>query len=171
MKAAPLIFLLASVCPFHAGADLSAVPVFQNIDIQKLAGKWYPVANTVETTQSKNSVPFENSLEPCNAEDMLFKMRRIKNGRCEIVEALVQHTSEPGIYTIPLTQETVRFMHVEYESFFMVHITRNDVYNLYLESKTRRPSRKVKRKFRKLARTLGFDVNRITYANLADSCP
>ncbi|KAL8174229.1 UNVERIFIED_CONTAM: hypothetical protein K2H54_040644 [Gekko kuhli] len=167
MKAILLIILLASICLLHARADITDVPVHPDFDAQKLAGTWYPIAVVLKNREPVNTIPLDDVIEPSAEGDLVLKMRYIKDGECQVTDVEVMHTDQPGVFTVPATSETVRMVDVDYESYHIVHVVVNDSYSMYLLSRKRKPLRGVKKIFRKLAKTLGFDVDQITYENLA----
>ncbi|XP_015272269.1 PREDICTED: epididymal secretory protein 4-like [Gekko japonicus] len=167
MKTTLLIILLASIYLLHARADVTDVPVYPDFDVHKLAGIWYPIAVVLKNREPVNTIPIDNVVEPSDAGDLVLKMRYIKDGACQVTDVNVVHTDQAGVFTVPATSETVRMVDVDYESYHIVHVVVKDSYSLYLLSRTREPSDDVKTKFKELAETLGFDVNKIIYENLA----
>ncbi|XP_054854430.1 epididymal secretory protein 4-like [Eublepharis macularius] len=168
MKSALLITVLASICLLSNAAD---IPVYPNFNVQKLAGTWYRIADVVKGKERTNTKPIDDVVEPSEEGDMVLRMRYIQDGKCKVTPVHLSHTDKPGIFTIPASNEIVHMVDVRYESYHIVHVEQNGTYSLYLLSRKRKVANNVRRKFKTLAKTLGFDVNHIINVRLADSCP
>ncbi|XP_060107330.1 epididymal secretory protein 4-like [Heteronotia binoei] len=176
MKAAFLIILLASVCLLHAGAedtrtDDNKIPIFPSFDVQKVAGTWYRIAVALRNIEPMKVISFDDILLPTDTGDLIFIMRYVVDEVCKAATIKVLHTDQPGVFTVPATNETIKMVDVVYKKYYIVYVQGKNSNSMYLLSRKREVSDDIMTKFKDAAVSLGFDVNQISNEQLAESCP
>ncbi|XP_042333755.1 epididymal secretory protein 4-like [Sceloporus undulatus] len=159
-----LSLTLAWLC--SVGADTN-VPVVENLDVQKLAGKWYPII-----TAKREFMPRPNyayTIEPSENGDILLKVEIPRFGTCKI-QKVVLHTVSPSVFSMDEGLTTIRIVDTDYDTYLIIHFTSEKLVYLNLQGRQKDVLDHVKRKFMAFVEKLEFNPERLFYRHDMDLC-
>ncbi|XP_062815906.1 epididymal secretory protein 4-like [Anolis carolinensis] len=124
-KETSILLLVASLVAFsHAFFE---IPVFGDVDLTKLAGKWYPVM-TVKRDPSEKPT-YAHTMEPLEDGDVLVKVEIPQKGGC-VLKKVSLSTVGPGVFSALGGQ--VVLMDTDYTTYHFVYSTTGDALELHL---------------------------------------
>nr|XP_060613678.1 epididymal secretory protein 4-like [Anolis sagrei ordinatus] len=144
----PLALLLLGL-PFLAFAE--DVPVMTDVDVTKLAGKWYPVK-----TMKAGSDPIEIyafTLEPTADGSIITNVEIPKDGVCTIKKTTGTKKS-PGVFTSSDGEATI--MDTDYKTYLFTHLSTGNLRVLELYGRKKKVPKKIKKKFKALVKKVGL---------------
>ncbi|XP_067328337.1 beta-lactoglobulin-like [Anolis sagrei] len=144
----PLALLLLGL-PFLAFAD--DVPVMTDVDVTKLAGKWYPVKTIQAASDPVEIHAF--TLEPTADGGIVTNLEIPQDGACTVKKAISTKKS-PGVFTSSDGEATV--IDTDYKTYLFAHLSNSKVRILVLYGREKKVPKEIKKKFKALVKKVGM---------------
>nr|XP_060613674.1 epididymal secretory protein 4-like [Anolis sagrei ordinatus]XP_060613675.1 epididymal secretory protein 4-like [Anolis sagrei ordinatus] len=144
----PIALLLWGL-PFLAFAY--DVPVMKDVDVAKLAGKWYPLIFI--KTDSNPKPTYAYIIEPISDGGLSVNMQIPKNQAC-IVKKIPMRKTSPGVFTFPNGTGTI--MDTDYKTYIFSHFVIGNTNLMELSGRDKKVPKEVKEKFKALVKKVGL---------------
>ncbi|XP_008122465.1 beta-lactoglobulin-2 [Anolis carolinensis] len=146
-------------------AVTSEIPVKKDIDIKKMAGKWYPVRSATSEDQPRALHGF--ALEPTASGGFAMKLEIPQKGSCSVKNLDLTQVS-PGVFTSPEGKATV--MDTDYTTYMFVELSKDTTRILVYYAREKKVDKKIKKKFRSIVKKAGMKTAKRLIPRKEDMC-
>ncbi|XP_060613729.2 epididymal secretory protein 4-like [Anolis sagrei] len=157
-----IALVLFTLCFLTVASD---VPVMKNIDINKMAGKWYPVRTATPESSPRPIHAF--TLETTGSGGITMNIEIPQKGACTMKKVALTNVS-PGVFTSPEGKATV--MDTDYKSYFFAELSKDNTRILVLYARKKKVDKKVKKKFRGIVKNSGLKTAHRLKLRKEDMC-
>ncbi|KAJ7308096.1 hypothetical protein JRQ81_008603 [Phrynocephalus forsythii] len=164
MKWALLSVVVSTLGSFCAAFE---IPVKQNLDLKKLAGKWYPI---LRAKYDPTDQPFyAYTMSPLNDGNVILKLEVPRARTCRLHFAAL-YAIQPGIFENADGKATVHLVDTDYDSYHISHTEKNHMGFMDLYAREKEVSEEVTKKFQDLAQKVMLNPRLLFYQHKTDLC-
>ncbi|XP_062816354.1 extracellular fatty acid-binding protein-like [Anolis carolinensis] len=159
-------FFFLGGLPLLCPSTQEEIPVMKNVDVKKLAGKWYPIVSSKSESMPRPFYAF--TLEIQQDGGALLKMEIPKMGSCRIKKFPLATTS-PGVFTME-DKSIIEVLDTDYDSYLISKFLSGTTMFLCLYAREKEVQPKMLKMFTGLVEKMNLNPERLFFRHEIDIC-